>query len=163
VGNALLRPARYVAQMCETPISATTGMQTPMTNFRQSRSTGRWQAFAILAATLLALTAAPGGATAASKVARCLIVSGGSVNLRGRCLFSTEGRDGSFTVENTSRRGALFGSVLSVSVTMIGRGVAEVRGLTRQGINSRWGTARRSARRPACWVGADFSVCAWGL
>lgn len=148
--------------MRPTQNAATTDMYNQMAHRRKSGATGRWQAFGFLSTVLIALMFAPSSASSASKIARCLIVSGGAVEFRGRCLFSTEGRDGSFTVQNTSRSGAMFGSVLSVSVTMIGRGVAEVRGLTRQGINSRWGTARRSARRPACWVGRGFSICAWG-
>jgi len=46
-----------------------------------------------------------------------------------------------------------------ISVFIVRPGIAEVRGLTAQGINARWGEARRSARDRACWVGADFSIC----
>lgn len=100
-------------------------------------------------------------AEAATKIARCLVVSSGQVDFRGRCRFGSDGVDGSFYIEHLNRNRPLTQGVMSISVTMIGRGVAEVRGLTRQGINSRWGRATRSTRRPACWVGSDFTICAW--
>jgi hypothetical protein len=46
-------------------------------------------------------------------------------------------------------------------VQIVQPGVAEVRGLTRAGINSRWGSAQRSKRDRACWRGSDFWVCAY--
>jgi hypothetical protein len=33
--------------------------------------------------------------------------------------------------------------------------------LTDEGINSRWGRAIRSRRDRACWVGEDFTICAY--
>ena len=48
-----------------------------------------------------------------------------------------------------------------VSVDIIEKGVAEVRGLTKDGINSRWGSAKRDLKDKACWKGDDFKVCAW--
>jgi hypothetical protein len=41
------------------------------------------------------------------------------------------------------------------------RNVNPVRGLTTDGINSRWGTALRSKADPACWKGSDFEICAY--
>lgn len=117
----------------------------------------------IISTAAAALIATPlATASAETKVARCLVISNNQVDYRGRCRFGTDGPDGSFYIERLNRNRALTGSVMSISVTMTGRGTAEVRGLTRQGINSRWGSARRSARRPACWVGTGFSICAWG-
>ena len=46
--------------------------------------------------------------------------------------------------------------ILSVSIVEISRGTAEVSGVTRDGINSRWGQARRDG---ACWSGEDFRIC----
>ncbi|WP_017295364.1 hypothetical protein [Geminocystis herdmanii] len=46
-------------------------------------------------------------------------------------------------------------------MAIIKSGVAEVRGLTTAGINSRWGEARRSKSDKACWVGDDFTICAY--
>ena len=54
----------------------------------------------------------------------------------------------------------LYGEILDVSVLIMAPGEAEVRGLTAHGINSRWGPAKRSAQDAACWVGADFRICA---
>lgn len=115
----------------------------------------------IAGAVLLAAAAtvsAPLPAEAASKAARCMVVSGGATKFNGRCRF-TSGRGGSFTLSRS--RGALYGSIMSVSVTVLSRGGAEVRGLTRAGNNSRWGRAHRSKRDPACWIGSDFRICAW--
>lgn len=110
----------------------------------------------LIAATIL-LAAPP--ATARAKMASCRIVSQGAVQFSGRCRFIAE-RGGSFTLRRARGRGPLYGSILSVTVAIIGRGVAEVRGLTRDGINSRWGRAVRSRRNRACWVGRGFRVCA---
>jgi len=104
------------------------------------------------------LLAAPQVA-AKSKLASCRIVSEGAVKFSGRCRFTAE-RGGSFHIGPARGRGRLYGSILSVSVTIVSRGVAEVRGLTSGGINSRWGRAVRSKRDRACWVGRGFSVCA---
>lgn len=98
-------------------------------------------------------------AAAASKMASCQIASEGAVKFNGRCRFTSE-RGGSFSLSPARGGGALYGSILSVSVTIVSPGVAEVRGLTRAGINSRWGRAVRSKRNRACWVGSDFRVCA---
>jgi hypothetical protein len=94
---------------------------------------------------------------AKSKIASCRISSSGKVEFNGRCRFNAD-RGGSFTI-GPVRGSRLYGVILSVSVTIVRRGVAEVRGLTSSGINSRWGPAKRSRRNPACWVGSDFRVC----
>jgi len=90
--------------------------------------------------------------------AECKITSGGEV-LRGPCLFEA-GEDGSFYVVTDDIPG-LRGEISSISVTILEKGFAEVRGLTRDGINSRWGSAQRSTTDKACWTGADFEVCAY--
>jgi len=112
---------------------------------------------ALLLVTAIVLAAPP--AVARSKPASCQIASEGRVQFSGRCRFTAE-RGGSFSLGPLRGRSRLYGSILSVSVTLVGRGVAEVRGLTTGGINSRWGRAVRSKRDPACWVGRGFRVCA---
>lgn len=99
-------------------------------------------------------------ATAAeARPARCVIASAGAPTYRGPCEFTPD-RGGSFAV--SPGRVANFPNGISIiSLFIISPGVGEVRGLTRQGINSRWGEARRSRRDPACWVGADFSLCVY--
>ena len=57
--------------------------------------------------------------------------------------------------------GTLLAGANPVTVSIIEPGLAEVRGLTETGINSRWGTARQSTDDPACWDGADFQLCVW--
>ncbi len=116
----------------------------------------------------IALAAAAASATALSlaatayaepRQARCVISSSEGSRYAGPCRFQAE-RGGSFTV--SPARGRSFpGGVSSISVAVGGRGEADVRGLTRDGINSRWGAATRSRRDRACWVGSDFSVCAY--
>lgn len=108
-----------------------------------------------LAALCLASTAAT------ARDAGCRIEQAGRVVLDRTCDFQPDGRDGSFSLSpRGGAQGSLFGSISTVSVSVIEPGLAEVRGLTRDGINSRWGTARRSQRDGACWEGEDFRVCA---
>src|SRR5262245_37805466 len=90
----------------------------------------------------------------------CRVESSGKVEVSGKCRFATEA-GGSFTLSSPDANKALFGSILMVTVSIVSAGDAEVRGLTRDGINSRWGAARRSSRDRACWEGSDFRVCAW--
>jgi hypothetical protein len=98
-------------------------------------------------------------ATAAeARPARCVVASAGSPTWRGPCNFVAD-RNGSFGI--SPMRGAFPGGITDISVGIVSPGVADVRGLTPDGINSRWGEARRSRRDPACWVGEDFSVCAY--
>ena len=98
---------------------------------------------------------------AQARDARCSITEGRRVTFSGPCDFSPDGRDGSFSLSARRPQGYLLKEISVLSVSMIAPGVAEVRGLTSAGINSRWGEARRSQRDPACWVGSDFQVCAW--
>ncbi len=105
-----------------------------------------------------ALIAGFAAAPAYAKVARCVIDSEGT-SYRGPCQYNVA-RGGTFTV--TPLRSRTFGGgAMSITVFMTRRGYAEVRGLTPEGINSRWGRAVRSRRDSACWVGEDFTVCAY--
>lgn len=92
------------------------------------------------------------------KKAKCKITSGGEV-LKGPCLFES-GQDGSFYVQTDAIPG-LRDQIDSISVTIIEKDAAEVRGLTKDGINSRWGAAQRSTTDKACWTGTDFEICAY--
>ena len=93
--------------------------------------------------------------------ARCSITEGRRITFSGPCDFSPDGRDGSFSLSSRRPQVYLLKEISVLSISIIEPGVAEVRGLTSAGINSRWGEARRSQRDPACWVGSDFQVCAW--
>jgi hypothetical protein len=110
--------------------------------------------FALAAAAFAAFAATP----AAARPARCVVHSTGAPVWRGACDFIPDG-GGSFYIDPA--RGRFPGGISDISVSLIRPGVAEVRGLTGDGINSRWGEARRSRRDPACWVGSDFSVCVY--
>lgn len=109
----------------------------------------------LLASAALAAMAVP----ALARDAGCRIEQAGRVVLDRTCDFQPDGRDGSFSL-SARDGGSLFPGISIVSVSMIEPGLAEVRGLTRDGINARWGTARRSARDGACWQGDDFRICA---
>lgn len=115
--------------------------------------------FAVLAASLVVASLPAVAAETRGWPARCVITNVGTPAWRGPCLFAPEGRDGSFTV--TPRNGAFPDGVGAISVGVTRPGLADVRGLSSQGVNSRWGPARRSARDRACWVGEDFSVCVY--
>lgn len=94
-----------------------------------------------------------------AKSALCTIESNGQTEFHGNCDFQAE-RGGSFSIAQFDPNRPLYSSILFVSVSIVSRGVAEVRGLTTDGINSRWGEARRSQNDRACWVGSDFKICA---
>jgi hypothetical protein len=107
---------------------------------------------------LLPLAAWAGGAEAKARAATCAIKSNGNPDFRGPCAFTPE-RGGSFSIAPKGKR--RFPGVTSISLSVVEPGVGEVRGLTRDGINSRWGEARRSRRDRACWEGSDFSICVY--
>ncbi len=104
----------------------------------------------VAAPTLAAPTLAPG------RPAQCNVTSGDG-RYDGPCRFTPTGK-GSFSVSAPKFR-RLMGAT-DISVYPIGGGKAEVRGLTSDGINSRWGEATRSKTNKACWIGTDFKVCA---
>ncbi|MEM7155238.1 MAG: hypothetical protein AAF799_20485 [Myxococcota bacterium] len=91
--------------------------------------------------------------------ARCLVTSG-SESYDGRCTFKPDGGTGSFSITPVGEPDFFGANPLMVSIAE--PGVAEVRGLTKDGISSRWGEAKRSATDRACWDGDDFSICAYG-
>ena len=101
-----------------------------------------------------------GASMAADKIVKCQIDSNGEPSYKGQCVF-VPNEKGSFGLESTQKGKVLLNNVTSVSVWILEKGVAEVRGLTTDGINSRWGDAKRSAQDKAFWVGEDFKVCAW--
>jgi hypothetical protein len=114
----------------------------------------------ISSAFLLFLTVAAFAVPASAKwrTVRCLLESEGA-RFAGRCSFMAV-RDGSFALKPLKPYRSLLGATI-VSVAMAGDGTAEVRGLTRDGINSRWGDVRRSRRERGCWEGDGIKICAW--
>ena len=110
--------------------------------------------------TMALLTAGGAAAQGKSKLADCRVESEGKVQVSGKCRFTPD-QGGSFTIEHAdANRTTFFGEIMSITVSIVSPGVAEVRGLTRQGVNSRWGEARRMASDRACWQGSDFKICA---
>lgn len=95
---------------------------------------------------------------AAARPAKCVVIGNGMTPYRGTCKFARDD-GGSFALEPIGKSG--FDGVTIVSVAIVSPGVAEVRGLTRDGINSRWGEAQRSKTDPACWLGSDFKICVY--
>ena len=115
---------------------------------------------ATAAALLGCALTATSGADAADRLVDCLVESGGKVEFSGKCRFFSADTSGSFALNAADGKSRLYGEILDVSVFIVAPGEAEVRGLTVHGINSRWGPAKRSAQDAACWVGADFRICA---
>jgi hypothetical protein len=113
-----------------------------------------------LLASLGVASAAEPSAPPRGREVHCTIRQLGETVLDGPCEFLAEGKSGSFSLWARGGQGELFPGVLDVSVSVVSPGVAEVRGLTVAGINSRWGEARRSKKDRACWTGSDFEVCA---
>ena len=93
------------------------------------------------------------------EVAQCLIKQSGVTTYAGDCAFHLE-RGGSFSIKRSDDEPIQPG-VTDISVSIVSPGVAEVRGLTTDGVNSRWGAATRSAVDGACWTGSDFEICAY--
>ena len=112
------------------------------------------------AGAFVALAADPPPAPPPGREVQCTVRQLGETLLDAPCEFLSEGSKGSFSLRARGGEGELFPGVLSVSVAVVSPGVAEVRGLTSAGINSRWGEARRSRKDRACWTGSDFEVCA---
>ena len=110
---------------------------------------------------ILVLLLASNVSMASGRVVQCEIESGGEIVLSEKCRFNSAG-NGSFYLSSIKKDQYLFNPIYSVSVDMTGDGVAEVSGDTGSN-NSRWGKAIRSTDDEACWVGADFKVCAWSL
>lgn len=98
---------------------------------------------------------------ATARDARCRIYQNGALSIDRICDFQPDGTNGSFAVAGRGNRGSIMPGISIISVSVISPGVAEVRGLTSRGINSRWGEARRSQRDRACWNGADFRICVY--
>lgn len=98
----------------------------------------------------------PLSAFSASKTATCEIYVEGET-YKGKCIFTSE-KGGSFSIRKP--KGQILDGITDINVYVIEKGVAEVRGLTTSGINSRWGEALRSKSDKACWVGEDFEICA---
>lgn len=108
---------------------------------------------------ILTLTAGLLPLSAEAKDARCIIKQNGNVAYSGTCHFYL-GEGGSFAIRRHDSKSILT-NITDISVTIVSRGVAEVRGLTTDGINSRWGSAVRSKKDPACWTGSDFEICTY--
>ena len=101
---------------------------------------------------MMAITVKAGEAT-------CVVKGENNQTLfRDQCVFQQFGGNGSFSIQAKS---GLIAGRESITVYITQPGVAEVRGLTTNGINSRWGEARRSNSDKACWVGSDFTICAY--
>jgi hypothetical protein len=113
---------------------------------------------AIAVAGALAITAAWCAPAEARRPGRCVVQSSGET-YRGPCTLYFDD-DGSFNLVAVGRR-FVIGEITDVSVRLESPGAAEVRGLTKDGINSRWGPAVRSPTERACWLGSDFKICAY--
>lgn len=80
-------------------------------------------------------------------------------NYKGKCKFYVE-QGGTFSLSSLQEGHQLLPNITNISVYILEKGHAQVRGLTTDGINSMWGEATRSTKDKSCWVGSDFKVCA---
>ena len=98
-------------------------------------------------------------ANSAERIVKCEIVSPPQ-KFKGDCRFLAE-KGGTFSLLSTT--GANFGrtDIQAVTVAIIGKDLAHVRGSQGGAINSAWGEAKRSPKEKACWIGDDFRICAW--
>ncbi len=91
------------------------------------------------------------------KTAECILWPGG---YRGPCIFEPLGR-GSFSVRREAEDEAFFEDVHELKVMVYAAGKADVRSFDQTGESILWGEAERSEGYPACWIGNEFSVCAY--
>lgn len=98
-------------------------------------------------------------ASSKPKEFQCRVKQQGKSVYSGACSFAPEGGNGSFAIAPIGKANIAEANPITVSITE--KDVAEVRGLTTAGINSRWGEAKRSTSDKACWVGSDFEICVY--
>jgi hypothetical protein len=102
----------------------------------------------------------------------CLVQSGSNVILSGQCLFEKEESTNCFSLSNIIEGLTLDGKpvppsyssevgITDISICIVEKGKAEVRGLTTLGVNSRWGEAISDPNDKSCWIGKGFKICAW--
>jgi hypothetical protein len=89
----------------------------------------------------------------------CKVKQGSNLAYSGPCTFKFDGDKGSFSISPIGAADIEGANPITVSV--VEAGIADVRGLTKDGINSRWGEAKRSKTDKACWTGSDFEICAY--
>lgn len=97
---------------------------------------------------------------AADKIVTCQVDESGKTLYKGKCTFTPQG-NGSFYLSGKSLSNVLGGPGLMVWIER--PNVAVVQSTKSMGGASTWGTAVRSSKQKACWVGEDnsFKVCAW--
>lgn len=102
-----------------------------------------------------------GSTNAFAKDANCKIIQDGTMVYNQTCKFTVY-KGGSFTIQNKNPTKLIDGRV-AINVDVLQANVAEVRGETVDGINSRWGTAIRSTSDRACWVGEadEYIICVY--
>ena len=104
------------------------------------------------------MTILVGSTGAEAKPARCLITSSSTKSFKGPCDYKPDSSTGGFALSRL--KGRKFLNIDPITVSVVSPGVAQVSGLTKEGVNSTWGEAKRSKRDPACWIGEDFKICA---
>jgi hypothetical protein len=99
-------------------------------------------------------TAEPAAARAG---VHCVVDSGGETVHDGPC---TRRVDPEATVLSLPSE-ASFNGANPLTIASVGDGRFDVRGLTSDGTNSRWGDAAVSPSDADCWVGTGFQICAY--
>lgn len=97
--------------------------------------------------------------TTQAKTVTCQIGASNNPTYQGKCKFYRF-KGGSFSLEPIGKK-TFDGETTAISVTVMGKDKADVRGLTTGGINARWGEMMRSKKQPACWGDESSKICAW--
>ena len=118
--------------------------------------------YAVIGAISVGTLAIACTAHAAEKLVSCLIASHDMPTFKGNCLFTSEA-GGSFTLRHASGKKPVYHDALDIRVVIVDTDIVEVFSQTKDGINSRWGSVKRSQQDKGCWVGSDFKICAWAL
>jgi hypothetical protein len=85
----------------------------------------------------------------------CRIESNGAV-YAGPCTVLSDDESTGIVLPETTPE---FEQIVSIGLFEFEPGQWEVRGLTTDGLNSRWGTATRVSGEETCWQGSDFRIC----
>lgn len=88
----------------------------------------------------------------------CSITSSGAV-YNGPCEVTSDAESVGLNLPPETPE---FEYLVSIGMFEYEPGQWEVRGLTTDGINSRWGTATRSEDGLDCWEASDFRICVEG-
>ena len=92
------------------------------------------------------------------QLAQCEVSRNGADLLNGLCRFRQFGGNGSFSLYPRDTKQSIQG-LTSLTLTANSPGIAEVKGLVRNGTSETWGKATQEPLEKACWKGNIFRLC----